>query len=454
MPVTTQNTEYANNTRRWRQVRDCVEGDERIKARGTRYLPQFIPTDAARYDQYRERAIFVNFTGRTLSSLVGAAFRKPPEATEIPDGLLPFLDDLDGRGQSLAQVAKSTISNGLQTGRHGLLVDYPRTEGTLTIEQVAAQGIRPTVREYTAENIINWRMQGDKTVLVVLRETVEDTSDFFNLTTDFQYRVLRLIGDVYVQQLYDDGGTQVGEDVIPADSTGAAWDIIPFVFYGATNNTPDVDQPPLYDMSVVNIGHYRNSADYEEALHFHGQVTPHVDTGDMSAEDFQKLNPKGIKFGARAGIVTNGGGTATLLQVTEGIASSTGMDKKESQLIQIGARLVQRGGQNETAEAVRVNASSENSVLGNLVENAQAAFTQCLEWMGRYAGITGEIQLVFNTDFFDREPDPQVIAQFLGLRASGDISSEEVRAYLRRTNALADEMTDEEALDSADGDGP
>lgn len=454
MPVNTENPQYRLYTSRWKTVRDCVAGDETVKAEGKRYVPQFIPHEPTRYAQYLQRAIFVNFTGRTKASLVGAAFRKAPEVIDLPPAVQELVDNFDGKGQSVEQVSRSVVSNVSELGRHGLLVDYPRAEGGLSLEDVAEQGLRPTTREYTAENIINWRTNGNRLVLVVLREYVEDSSNIFTFTQKAVYRVLTLDAEGnYTQAVVDiDGNIELA--VNPTRSDGTFWKEIPFLFVGSVNNTPDIDPPPLYDMAVVNIGHFRNSADYEEGVHISGQPMPHIDVGTTSADEWTKLNPNGIQVGARRGIVTSGGGTAQLLQAAANGAAYEAMRSKEEQLVQIGARLVTRGGNNETAEAVRANTASENSVLGNIVENTQDAIVRCLQWMAEFSGVTGDINIEFNTQFFDREPDAQVIAQFIGLRAIGLVSGEEVRGYLRNTNAIPDMQDDEIALGNIEDEGP
>jgi len=64
----------------WDLVDDVVEGQRPVKLKTTTYLPKPNPTDsspenAARYTQYIERALFVNFGGRTLEGLIGTAFK-------------------------------------------------------------------------------------------------------------------------------------------------------------------------------------------------------------------------------------------------------------------------------------------------------------------------------------------------------------------------------------------
>jgi hypothetical protein len=64
--------------------------------------------------------------------------------------------------------------------------------------------------------------------------------------------------------------------VQPKRGDGEAWNYIPFTFVGSVNNDETPDLPPLYDLAVLNVAHYRNSADYEESCYMVGQPTPYL----------------------------------------------------------------------------------------------------------------------------------------------------------------------------------
>lgn len=110
----------------WKLVRDCVAGSEAVKAGG--YVIPVNPHDTSpenrlRNEQRVRRAVFFNATGRTLPALLGIAFGKWPEV-KLPPGLEHLLDDADGAGVGLINQSQSVVSEVLQTGRAGLLVDY------------------------------------------------------------------------------------------------------------------------------------------------------------------------------------------------------------------------------------------------------------------------------------------------------------------------------------------
>lgn len=449
MPVTQTNIQYDYYLPIWQAVRDCVAGQKQIKKRGVTYLPAPSKTgntkeDDERYQAYLERAMFYGVTQRTLASLTGAGMRKDPEV-ELPNAMQYLIDDADNSGNSLKQLSNSVLHNVMGTGRDGLLVDYPSSEGNLSIEEVNRLGLRPSIKEYRAETIINWREDAGKLILVVLKEQHAEETDEFTVTYKDRYRVLQLIDGVYNQSIYDEGGALMGEAIQPRMSDGNTWDLIPFVFAGSMNNAPDIDSAPMYDLSVVNIAHYRNSADYEEGVFLHGQAMLHIDIGTMQSSQWAELNPNGIQVGARRGITTQGGGSATLLQAQPNSAAFEAMTHKELQMIKIGARLVEQGGANETAEAVLTDAATEHSVLSLVVQNVSEAIELCLQWCSMYQGENpDEVVFMLNDDFFDSTPNPQMIAAMMGLEDRGHMAQTDIRSYLRKSGMLENERTDEE----------
>lgn len=412
MSVSTVHPLYSASVNRWRTVRDAVEGQEAIKRGNTRYLPAtFAKLDEERYQQYIERAYWMGVTGRTKDALVGMVFRKPP-TKELPPQIEALVEDIDGAGQSLDQLAKEIVSDELVVGRYGLLVDYPQADSNLDAESERRLGLRPTIAAYPAESIINWRfegMNGKKTLtLVVLKECVEKADgDEFSHDYDIVYRVLRLRDGIYTQQVYDDAGTIATDEYAPRMAGGAPFDHIPFHIIGSTNNFPEPDVAPLYDMACLNIGHYQVTADHRENLFIHGQLTIGIST-ELDYATFKEANPNGIVVGARAGHYLGKGGSFSSVTAPESSSLRVALQDFEVQMVALGARLVQRGGQAETAEAARINASAEASTLDNLVNNVSEGIEAALEDMALFIGADpAAVQYKLNTEFWSSALTPQ-----------------------------------------------
>ena len=151
---------------------------------------------------------------------------------------------------------------------------------------------------------------------------------------------------------------------------------LPFMFIGSKNNDPTIDEPPLYPIASLNLAHYRNSADYEEACFITGQPTP-VAIG--LTESWLDTIMKGVfKLGSRAFVPLPAEADAKLLQAEPNIMPIEAMKHKEDQMMAIGAKLVETEitSAERTATEVTVENASETSILESTAVNVSRA----LEW--------------------------------------------------------------------------
>jgi len=453
MSVKTLHPDYQIYSPKWRLVRDSVEGESAVKRAPERYLPEFVPADPERYKRYVQRAYFMGVTGRTRAALSGMVFRKDP-MHELPDELDELKFNADGSGTSLEHISKEALGSILDTGRHIFLVDYPTIEDSIDFETEQNIGARPLLLSYNAEALINWKyrkINGRRVLtLAVLVELVQDENNSNEFDHDIvkNYRVLRLRDGVYTQQMYDDGGSAMGPEFIPRMAGGQPFDHIPMYIAGSENNLPDIDDAPLYDLAILNIAHYRNTADLEEAGYITGQPTLHLNIGDTNPETFVEQNPNGVQLGSRSGIITQGG-SVELVQPEERSLLVQLKDAKEQEMVKIGARLIQRGGQAETAEAARINASAEASTLDQVVNNLSYALTSALMDAGLFVGLqtnaVEEIRYDLNTDFFETSLDAQQLMALIQLGDVGVISRSIQRDSIRKGRIhIPQDMEDEE----------
>lgn len=451
-------------------IRDAIEGETAIKglsgdfsnsiagsgnggfpntvsniviARAKRYLPQPNAADKSdsnleRYRAYVTRAVFYEVTGRTLEGMAGQIYMRDP-IVELPNELEIMRDDADGSGLSLDQTSHSAVRKGIAYGRGGLLVDYPITDAPATKKDITDGEVRPTLSVYPPWDIINWRVENDgaKRILtfIVLREPLEEEGeDGFQLNQLEQYRVLSLDPDgnhvVEVYQATKDGFNEPTR-TMPKNAKGEFLTEIPFHFFGSENNDVIPNRPPMYGLAALNIAHYRNSADYEEACFQAGQPTP-VLSG--LSEDWVKNILKGeVTLGSRAAIPLPVGATASLLQALPNSMPIEAMRHKEEQMVALGAQLIQNRKSAETATAKIIDTSSESSTLANVAKNVSAVMVWGLGIACEFVGADPEsVKYELNKDFdltsMTADDQNAVIMQW----QSGAISFPEMRTVLRR----------------------
>jgi hypothetical protein len=436
----------------YRTIRDCINGQKKVKDAGDLYLPRPNAYDTsnenlARYRAYLERAVFYNVTGRTLAGLTGEIYKREP-VIEVPENMKAIVENADGAGINLTQLSKKSSGYVLAYGRSGIFIDYPRTEGSVSRAELEAGDIRPTINAYAPYEIVNWRTttRGAKEILslVVLKEKYINCDDGFEYKVGESYRVLRLgtvedamngteANGVYNVEIWRDRGKDMGveEAYTPTGADGQPFREIPFIFIGSENNDQEIDKPPLYDMAVLNIAHYRNSADYEESSFIVGQPTPYF---SGLTENWVSTVLKGeIQLGSRAAVPLPENGTAGLLQAKENIMPKEAMDHKEKQMLALGAKLVEQREIRRTATETVIQSASETSILTSSAKNVSEAYTRALEICQLFVGTSeGEVKFELNTEFQISSMSYQERLQLMQEWQAGLLAFPEAREALKK----------------------
>ena len=487
MPATTKTTKtggpnvraqhgtYVEMLPHWKLIGDCIAGQHAIKAAGTAYLPKPNSADdsaenVSRYQAYLARAVFYEFTSRTLDGLVGQVFAKEP-TIELPSRLALLENDADGSGTELAQKAKDMLRSVLSKGRAGVLADYPKRvtdEGdtaSTTVAELEAGRVRPRLVCYCAEDVINWRTVtvGAAVLLslVVIREDVETQDDGFEAETVEQFRVLRLTVSngvpVHTVQLWqesaDGNSFQIVDEFVPVKGNGEVWQIIPFSFVGPEDNGPRPNKPPLLPLANLNVAHYRNTADEEEAAFLLGQPTPWV--SGMTQDWIDNVWKGTMQLGSRAVITAPKEAQIGLLQVQENTMISKLLEHKERQAVALGAKLIEQKQVQRTATEASQENAGEISILCAAAQNVTTAITDALAWCAEY--VTAEVteespRCELNTDFEAARLTPQERAQLMSEYNAELLTFSEYRNNLRRAGLA--HLDDEEARDEIDANPP
>lgn len=443
---------YNDNIAKWELVRDV------LKSNVSKHIKDIDLNDPDRNKRYKDDAQFTNFTARTVSGLTGAVFRRKT-IIELPSSIQYMQDDATGDELSIEKLAQELVREVLALGRMGLLVDFPSLpEGeSLTAAQADALNMEASILKYSPESIINWHITriGSKNMLdlVVLKECLDELDDDgFTWIKRTQYRVLRLIlgedgNPTYIQQIYNEDEDLVSTST-PRDKAGNTLDAIPFVFVGSNDNDSKVDASPMYDLSRLNIGHLRNSADYEESVHIVGQPTLFITT-DMDQEVFKAANPDGVYIGSRRGVNLGTSGKADFLQASPNQLADKAMERKEMQAVMMGARLIVPQADRETAEAARMRHSGETSILNTIADNVEAALIRCLELSLLFMSDNPEsdadlIVLNINDTFFDPKIDPNFLMAQIQLVEKRAISMVDFRKKLRKLGLIEADRSDEQ----------
>jgi hypothetical protein len=429
-----------------------------VLSRAVRYLPQpnaedVSPSNKERYRAYVTRAVWYGVTGRTLEGMAGQIFLRDPVVDIAPE-LDIMKDNADGSGLSLDQTSYRAVRHTLAYGRAGILVDYPVQNRPATAKAIADGEVQPTFTVYNPWDIINWRIKQigskKKLTLVVLREVIdEEGDDDFQLTQVERYRVLRLDdnGEHYVH-VYNKDSIKP-DQFLPTDASGKRLTDIPFHFIGSENNDYAPNRPPLYDLAALNIAHYRNSADYEEACFIAGQPTPVL--SGLTEDWVKNILHDVVTLGSRAAIPLPVGATAELLQAQPNSMPMEGMKAKEEQMVALGAKLVQVQRSNRSATEQIIETTSESSTLANIAQNVSHAMMWALDIAARFVSTNPKpSKYTLNKDFdltsMTADDQNAIIKQW----QSGALTFPEMRSALRKAGIAIEEDVKAKAEIQAD----
>lgn len=391
----------------WTLVRDVINNNVYQK----KYVPALSGQSEGEYNAYVSRPAFFNATDRTRSALLGLIFAKSPEINQT--GLDEILADFDLQGSNSEEFVKEITNECLITGRAGVLVDLPvRSEEIKNKADERTQNIRPYGVLYRAENIINWRFDGvnnkQKLSLVVLKENYKDYDGFAEIDK-IRYRVLKLVDNIYQQEIYNEAGELQGEPIKPV-ANGKTLDHIPFVFFNPIAPNANIAKAPLLDMAEVNISHFKTQVDLEHGTHFVALPTPYFFSRNIDAE-------KSIFIGSSKFIVDSdpdakigflefsGAGIEALQKLTL---------EKEKRMAILGAKLLLD--EKKTAEAtatVAMRSSGERATLTTLAQSVSAGFKQVLQIMASFLNVSEDIEYKLNEEYNLLEIDAQILSQVM-----------------------------------------
>ena len=477
MPVTLQygsiqHQDYDKFITRWRMIRDVIEGKEAIDSRGTTYLPQPKGYDDTRYLAYQTRAVLYNATSKTLDGYLGQLFRKEAE-TSLPEGLEYLEGDTDGEGNSLVQFSKKVCRDVISQGRYGILVDYPQAKGVETLEDERKANMKAYLIPYPTESIKNWSTKrvGARTILssLLLESSELDTGNghVFGSVAVRQWRLLEIDNTgKYVQrkmresEQIDSKGNKTRvivevETIYPKLPNGEFLTEIPFVFIGSETFTPKPDLPPLYHLAQLNLAHYRNSADFEQAVFMIGQPTPYITGVD---DQFIEKNQGSLVFGS---------GVAWLLppDCTVGLIESKSeknlifkaMDAKEQEMVGLGAKIIQdstaRG--SESSESIQLRRSGEASQLSCIADNVSQGIVRAMGWVAMWQGVNPEkVEYQINKDFYAQRLTHQDITALVAAWQGGAITHEILLDNFRKGEVVSELKTNDYILAKLEEEGP
>lgn len=467
----------------WDLIRDAIAGERRVKEQGQTYLPPLGKNAGTSYNDYKQRAVYVNMTARTVSGLIGTLFRRKPKLTGLSDELVKRTKAITPDGAPIESYAK-TVSNELaQIGRVGLFVD------------IDAMGAKPPyLTYYVAENILSWKtemIEGRETLVYVLLREIIDDMKFLGLEGSTaptstvgpdpnpvqvgkrqqrvtrlntfndggtpvlraQYRVLSLKDGVYQQQLFTTVYANRIEtlastpQVITPTRNGAPLNFIPFYPVGTNGVSAKVTKSPMYDIATLNFSHYRSSAQLEHGRFFTALPIYYVPVKAGQEGGEYTIGPSvvwEVPPDSKPGILEYYG--TGLRELANSLA------EKESHISQLGGRImgISKEAASQSPEVAALTQANEVSVLTNLCDASSEGLTRALQawaWWQNYDK-SEEVSYKLNRDFASSNVGAREMRAIADLYKRGILPVGELHRVFQEAELIAED-TDLETFEAA-----
>lgn len=413
MQVDTKHPEYNKWCDRWEKIRDAISGEDEIKEKGETYLPKLGGQDTDAYNAYKLRARYYNVVGRILEVSVGQVFRKDPVLAEGWESEL--LGNMNLAEESFNYFARDVLEEIMKVNRVGVLVDWSETQA------------RPYLMMYKAQNIINWQtdiIDGQvKTTLIMLEGITKevDEKDRYKEKKVKIWHELYLEDGVYKSRKWKKKeGVRKGEEFEEIEDSQTTpffndkeINYIPFFVLTTNGISLEINPSPLSPIVKLNLGHYVNSADYENMIHWTGTRT-------IIAKGWKKTEA----FPVGSCAVFPADGDAHFLESTADSELKEAMRAKEEQMSVLGSAMITgKGRYVASAKTAEVTSQGEYATLQDIANAFSDSMTRILkvldEWQTNKESNAG---VTFNTDFDLSESNMQDIVNMSGLVSSNLMS--------------------------------
>jgi hypothetical protein len=461
MAIDATHYQYEKYLDQWQKIVDITDIEN-----VTDYLVALNPQDNTasnkeRNKQYQERAVFYPIAQYMLNGLHSMLFSKTPELN-VPVQLEYLAANCDGNGNSIYQQSRRVAHDLIRLSRSAICVNFPRTSGGVSMADIVSGNIVATIQSYDPAQVVNWRKKniGARSVLslVVIKDITEVIGeDGYSTEQKEIYREMFLNeSGFYAERIWEKDDKKkiwVSDDpYIPLDGSGNPWNEIPFTFIGAMNNDVFVDNPLMLGMVDMNIGHYRNSADYEDSVWFCGQAQPFM-TG-ITQDHLDMLKNNNMYIGSREMIGVPSGESFGFAQANPNPMVRQAMLDKIDLMVMMGARLLKPTGQARTATEVAGEEERQRSALSLISSNLSEAYTKAINWCGRYMNVDTndagyKTTQEFQTDIMTSDQLRVIIEGFV----QGAIPAQDYHNWLKKHDLTDKEQSLQDFMDGVNTSG-
>lgn len=447
---------------KWQKMRDVFSGDHQMKQNAKRYIAPLKGQEDEPYYEVINRETFENYTLATAKGITGLIFAKAPQI-ELQSKVNELSENIDLAGNNIVDLSQTVVNEIECVGRCGLLVDMitPQIEITSRLQE-DLMNLRPYIKLYTTENIINWDTQlidnRAELSFLVLCEPYTVRNGFVHLAK-VRYRVYEIEDGICIARIFENMATdnqkdnfqQVGIDITPK-MNGKTINYIPFVSITSDKLSIEPHNPPLLDLADINISHWYLNVERRNALHWIG---------------FPSVYGSGIAEHRKGETIELGAGTINIFREANAKLnflelSGTGLmnvekalEEKKNAMLALGARLLAPESSSQISEnTMQMKTAGNRATIILIADTVSRGIEKALSFMSAWLNEPTDNIFRLNTDYNLSEMNPQILAQIYAGKQMGILRDEDVFFNLKKGEIIDEDVTEEEYLAGKEAQSP
>ena len=370
-------------------------GTETMRNKGKIYLPQWANETREAYQDRLATSTLLPVLKETIGQMVGRVFYKDLDISHVSERLKDFLPNIDLQNNALNVFCAAWFADALAKGASYVLVDYPESDGNITLADEKRLGLRPYAVFIKNADVLGFRyeMRGGRAVLTQFRyrQMMTEYDGEFSERTVEQINVHE-IGSVRCYRI-----NAKGETVLHAEThlmkNGQPLDVIPIVDLVLEKTGFFTGKPPLLELAYLNIKHWQSQSDQDNITHYvrvpllQYQGQDNIDNVISSAGNLISVGERGsLSYVEHSGAAIAAGVNA--------------LDKLESDMQAAGAKLLTRTKLALTDTQARDEAGREVSLLRHYANVLEDSIGRMLDFMAMWQGETdgGNIEISGSID--------------------------------------------------------
>ena len=452
----------------WQLIADVMEGSTAIKRGGEKYLPKFEKKSAKKYRRRLADAPWRPIFASAVEGLTSRPFAKPITLAGTVSKRMNLYgnENVDGCGNNISVFSRRIFDAGVTYGLAAIFVDFsrviPRADGVpLTVADEREQNLRPYWIEVRAQDLIDVKTDflGGREVVTHARwfECGVVRDGFGEKQVD-RIRAVEL--DAAGKPHWALWEKQPGggyEQIASGDMSIPEIPLVRF-FTGRRKGTIAV-KPPLYDLAIVALEHYRAMARTTEIENFSGwpclvgvgMSKPAAGkerdplTGESSEAPVMELGPGITLFAPPAGAE----GKTDWKIIGPDAALVAEVAKIPERVLEHFNKLAMEPAiprSNVTATATAIDNSRAHSALEAWAGALKDALDQALRLTAMWVNEPDAVTAVVSTDFVSQIANTDEAKVLADAQKRGVVSGETERSELKRRGILSPDWIEEEEL--------